>query len=527
MGSELAPRRRRRRGVGGREPARRDRARADPEAYLHLAGIDRQSQRVARRRPRRRNARSLPDPPFPERERMVLPPPTAPEGQAAEAEWLRELRRWLHLGHKGVIIAIRAAQPARIREFATLMESIDPSHAFECEAERLLDVPVGGLVALAIRERDLDWMNINRPIFSQRSLRAVFWVEANLAAPLRFRSPDLHDWISHFVACPPGAPGFAVERLRAGLTARKQTMVWQGGFVGEALSASGFEPRGVVDELSTWADGEGRTMVLREGVNSIERLEDWQPAADVTTILVNPGLRLPHFFTIDARQMPLEDAAKALRAAGAREPTKIAALAELQPALIDAIAYLQPSPEQGRDLLAAAKAALEPREGELESRTPLNLEDVVTRIFELIDRRSSEPELDAYLRMILVDAKLDFGDGVLGSMYRRVVGLAHAIAGQLEAATEHLSAVRAEAVRTGASKLAGVGSELAAVLYLRGRYTEALNAFDDPTEGPENHIVAATVMAAGGATATADIHGSPDDVIAFLRARLGQVAKRT
>lgn len=60
---------------------------------------------------------------------MVPASPTPAQSQAAQADWLNELRRWLLLGRSGVIVMIRAAQRAERSptELPTFLEDVSRS----------------------------------------------------------------------------------------------------------------------------------------------------------------------------------------------------------------------------------------------------------------------------------------------------------------------------------------------------------------------------------------------------------------
>src|SRR5690606_16581658 len=107
-------------------------------------------------------------------------------------------------------------------------------------ADDLVSCEPGALVLLLVRSVDLAWLNINRPVVAQRSLRIVLWPEAAVGERLKCESPDFHDWISHFVKCPPGVPGFAVEGLRVG-SRWWPGVAWTGAGLELALAEVGIE----------------------------------------------------------------------------------------------------------------------------------------------------------------------------------------------------------------------------------------------------------------------------------------------
>lgn len=294
---------------------------------------------------------------------MVLPPPTAPEGQAGE-EWLKPLRRWLHLGREGVIILIRGAAPARLRELVELLVEIDEGLAFFDRAEQLTQLDAGALVLLSVRGADLDWLNLNRPLFAQKRLRAVLWTSEGAANALKFRAPDLHDWISHYVVCPEGTPRFTCRALEV---ARGwwPGIAWTGPFLRQSWAALGLEDAVEIDAgwayprlLETLERARERP-VWWSGVqtwSSLWRVR-WALAESRhrgQSVLIEASIHTPGWFPIDGRQHELALAVDKLTQAKSARPFIEAALLELERVTIDA--RLAPrSPEQTLDDVAVLR----------------------------------------------------------------------------------------------------------------------------------------------------------------------------
>lgn len=118
------------------------------------------------------------------------------------SSWLHTLRRSLFLGRKGVIIQIRQARPDRLAEVCEVLCAVDPDLVVVEHARDLPSCVPGSLILLRLRAEDLDWLNINRPIFAQRGWRVVIWAEGDLSVQLKFFAPDLWDWVSHRIDCP-------------------------------------------------------------------------------------------------------------------------------------------------------------------------------------------------------------------------------------------------------------------------------------------------------------------------------------
>lgn len=248
---------------------------------------------------------------------MVLPASTAAEGEAAQAEWLRQVRRWLHLGHKGVLVMIRDAQLAQLRPLVRVLESIDAALTVTMHAPELVECEEGALVLLIVREQDLGWLNLNRPIFAQRSLRVVLWVEPELSGRIKFESPDLHDWISHFVPCPEGVPEFAVEGLRIG-SSWWPGVAWRGSGLDLALAQLKLEvttlrPDAEFERLVTTLSVDRRSNVRWVGVDSLREL--WRVRWALAEarhhgfcVLENPSVSTPGWFPVSSLQLGVDDA---------------------------------------------------------------------------------------------------------------------------------------------------------------------------------------------------------------------------
>ncbi|NVB37080.1 hypothetical protein G6O69_04510 [Pseudenhygromyxa sp. WMMC2535] len=250
---------------------------------------------------------------------MVPAAPPAAEGQAAEDRWLSELRRWLHLGRRGVIILVRDARRARLRALVETLEAVDPSLELVTDPGVLTELEPGALVLLVLRRATLDWLNLNRPLFAARSLRVVLWAEGELGTELKFLAPDLHDWVSHFVTCPPGVPDFAVEGLAQGL-GWWPGVAWTGEGLELALGRLEAE-REWVGPLSPSEDyarlvevltGAGERGVVWRSVDTMTAL--WRLRWAIAEarhrgphVLDNPEIRAPGWYRVDAGQLSIDE----------------------------------------------------------------------------------------------------------------------------------------------------------------------------------------------------------------------------
>ncbi|MCA9687043.1 MAG: hypothetical protein KC457_33055, partial [Myxococcales bacterium] len=246
---------------------------------------------------------------------------------------------------------IRGARPERLRELLLALEELDagPVRASE-RAEDLRECDEGQLILLALREADLDWLNFNRPLFVQRRLRAVLWVEDELADRLKFLAPDLHDWISHFVKCPPGVP----EHARAGLSMGLRWwpgLAWRGGDFAATWVASqeGASPPvrsakidygDLVALLEDSSDVPVRAWTDVDTLHALTRLR-WALAESGYSgrnVLLDPGISTPGWFPVDGHCTTLVEAARRLREAGVPDPVRACAWVNLEPEAIETLA---------------------------------------------------------------------------------------------------------------------------------------------------------------------------------------------
>ncbi|PRP96019.1 hypothetical protein [Enhygromyxa salina] len=249
---------------------------------------------------------------------MVSPPPTAAQSQAAEA-WLNELRRWLHLGRAGVIILVRDAQRARLRELAVLLDELEPGFVFTDDPALMLNQAPGSLVLFVLRREHLDSLNLNRPVFAQRSLRVVMWAEGELANQFKRYAPDLHDWASHFVRCPVGVPEFAVRGIEQGLR-WWPGVAWTGAglelALGQIPSAGEWlelDPTQGYSSLVEALQAEPRRGVIWRGVATATSL--WRVRWAIAEarhagkhVLDNPRIGAPGWFPVCSDQLELDEA---------------------------------------------------------------------------------------------------------------------------------------------------------------------------------------------------------------------------
>lgn len=241
------------------------------------------------------------------------------------------------------------AAPARLREVYLRLRARDPATEVIVDVRRLDELPLGATSILALSpstsEDALDWLNLNRPVLSERRLTVVLWCEDDAAAALSYRAPDFFDWISARVDCPPAPAAHAVAEVKRAICARACGIAWDGPGLEETLAAvrPGRPVRRVgvasyqsmIEALTSREPG----WLFVEGIDTefhLRRLR-WAMAETGRRVIVfRPpfDLTMAGWWTVHAMHVAIAKAVHALTAAGGTG--RLAALTGLDP---DACAY--------------------------------------------------------------------------------------------------------------------------------------------------------------------------------------------
>jgi tetratricopeptide (TPR) repeat protein len=147
----------------------------------------------------------------------------------------------MKLATRGVMTLVDHASPARLREAYLRLRARDPATDVIVDVRRLAELPVGATAILALTSAtsndDLDWLNLNRPIVSDRRLNIVLWCEGEAAAALSWRAPDFFDWISARIDCPPAPAAHAIADVKRAICTRACGIAWLGPGLEETLAA--------------------------------------------------------------------------------------------------------------------------------------------------------------------------------------------------------------------------------------------------------------------------------------------------
>lgn len=200
---------------------------------------------------------------------------------------------------------------------------------------------------LRVRSEDMGWLNLCRPLISERELRLILWADGDNADLLQREAVDFSSWIVRVVAVPPvRLPGFVVDNLRAALAAAVE-VAWHGPSLSAALEAAGCTD-GVVHLDPRRPHAELVEALTRPGVpvaHPVRQERDrWaillamaRARTPTTWIALAPLVDLPGLWRLDTAQDDWDAAAERLRNAGFTHPALRAAWVDLESGRLDAM----------------------------------------------------------------------------------------------------------------------------------------------------------------------------------------------
>jgi tetratricopeptide (TPR) repeat protein len=144
---------------------------------------------------------------------MVLPA-SAPHDEVPprEGDWIEPIRRELALsGAQGILIHVDHAVPERLGDLVRGLLDAHPEIDVHTSLEALESAPEGSTIVLVPRREHAGALNLGRPLFSRRKLKAILWCDHETTVALAQNAPDFFDWVSAHHECPPlrslAAPG--------------------------------------------------------------------------------------------------------------------------------------------------------------------------------------------------------------------------------------------------------------------------------------------------------------------------------
>ncbi len=266
------------------------------------------------------------------------------------------------------------ACPERLGELVRTLLPIAPALEVHTEAHRLAESQPGSTLVLVPRVEDVDWLNINRPLFASRALRVVLFCSREMSVALSRGAVDFLDWISLRLECPAGPAPHAVAGLHRALAARVPGIVWTGGNLEASFAAA--RPGRVLRRVSAAKPyeelvaevkaGGGRDWLAWTEVEDAFRLRRvrWALAEArrrTRVILVEPAVPSPGWRQVHGRMAEVGEASERLRRVGAKQPGRLAALVGLEPEAVELLGGLLERGADEQTLEEALQQSADPR----------------------------------------------------------------------------------------------------------------------------------------------------------------------
>lgn len=252
---------------------------------------------------------------------------------------------------------------------------VDPKVVVSADVRDMAAVPEGSLLVLLPKPGDAEWLNLQRPLIAQRSLKVVLFCDNETTVELSERAPDFFDWISQHQEAPPGLPMHAVLGLRAAFEA-EEPIVWLGSSrerLMDVVSAAfpGVEVRWirptrpyseVIQEIRFATKKKAWVGCCPQTVSHLRRFR-WAVAEagrSSGVIVMTDSLACPGYWPVHDRLMPLDEAYRALRGAGAARPGFLASITGLEPEAVEITQELLRRGQQEEHLIDLLRTAADP-----------------------------------------------------------------------------------------------------------------------------------------------------------------------
>jgi hypothetical protein len=266
----------------------------------------------------------------------MVPPASAPDDHADPA-WLAQIRSILRLNEGGVLIGLEGAHPACAGPLIELLLEEGAPVRVCFAARELLDAPEDARVVLLHAARDAEFLNIVRPVVSERRLRVLVWLQPGDRRELSRRARDFLDWMQESVTIPDFAPPYAVRALARALD-EGASVVWEGHPLHDLLpGATVLLPGDVVEHDAIEAMRKDTVVVHRpRDLDEIARFEAMhRTAGGRFGILWDEPANLPAGATrVVAEPLDWEQASEWLAEANVDQPRVEAARLALDPMAI-------------------------------------------------------------------------------------------------------------------------------------------------------------------------------------------------
>lgn len=311
----------------------------------------------------------------------------------------------MRLTRAGILIHVDQALPHYLGGLVRALLDEYPDIEVLTDVRAAADAPVGSVLVLVPKAEDADWLNLQRPIFSQRQLKAILFCDRATTLALAERAVDFFDWVSQHHDCPQGPSPYAMFGLRRAFAAKAPGMMWIG---------ADADVEGMWRVLSATFPGETLQWVLpqrdyEEIVETIRRAGDGWVACRIRAeshvtrfrwALAEAGKRTraiavmerpecPGWWLVHDRQSSLVEAQERLKALGIHRPGRLAALTGLEPEAVDLAQQLLEEGFTEADLVALLAKENDPGAALAKKAHAMGLVDVESVVW----RKASPPLL--------------------------------------------------------------------------------------------------------------------------------------
>ncbi|MCC6558385.1 MAG: tetratricopeptide repeat protein [Polyangiaceae bacterium] len=244
------------------------------------------------------------------------------------------------------MVLIDRARPERLGPLVRALAAEVPDLEVHVNALKLAGAAKQSTIVLIPDLDQAKWLNMERPILAERSLRVILFSDEATSAGLARSAPDFFHWISHWMECPAGPWRPAGLGIRAAAAAGAG-IVWTGGDFGAAFEAAlpgqariRISAAGSYDALvdAIRAAGDGWIEVVDiDGLFRLRRVRWAMVEAERAgrIALIEPAVEAPGFWPAHGKPMAARDACRLLEEAGAPSAGRLAALLDLEPEAVE------------------------------------------------------------------------------------------------------------------------------------------------------------------------------------------------
>jgi len=279
-----------------------------------------------------------------------------------QADLLHPILEAIGQAGPGSILVVRGANDGCLGTLVRALLPAWPTLGVRVDPQALAQAPVGSLQILRPTTNDGNWQALAPAHATARELRLVLWLNPDIEA-VEIPSATVMD-------CPERPVGHGVQGLHAG--AHGPGVEWLGGPLPITLEAAHPEraiqwisASATYDELlqavadagddwACWTDVDGQFTLRRLRWALAERGR-WG-----RSVLVKPDVMSPGWWPVHAQLAPLDASIERLAQAGATQPGRLAAMADLEPEGVDLVEVLLATATPEVELQDAMTGATDP-----------------------------------------------------------------------------------------------------------------------------------------------------------------------